>query len=174
VDGIVKQAGGWVDVESELNVGTTFEIFLPATDSSANDASAARESPPPRGTETVLLVEDEPAVREMTQAALEGFGYTVLAASNGEEALRTVAEAGRSFDLLLTDVVMPDMTGTQLAERIRLEHPAVAVVFMSGYTSDALLRQGVKDGEANFVQKPFQTTALAARLRQVLDRRRIC
>ena len=172
VDGIVKQSGGWIDVESELDVGTTFQIFLPATERSAGaDTNRSRESSPARGTETVLLVEDEPAVRHMTQTALAGYGYTVLTAANAEDALRILTAKRGGIDLLLTDVVMAGMSGPQLAERVRLEYPAVAVVFMSGYTSDAVLRQGIETGEANFVQKPFSTTALAAKLRHVLDGR---
>jgi two-component system cell cycle sensor histidine kinase/response regulator CckA len=92
-------------------------------------------------------------------------------AVNGEEALRTVAARQGRIDLLLTDVVMPGMSGPQLAERVRVEYPAIAVVFMSGYTSDTMLRQGIEAGEADFVQKPFNIAALAAKLRQVIDRR---
>jgi two-component system cell cycle sensor histidine kinase/response regulator CckA len=171
VDGIVKQSGGWIDVDSELDVGTTFQIFLPATDRSVTgDATQSRERSPARGSETVLLVEDEPAVREMTRTALQGYGYTILAASNAEDALRTVAAKDGRIDLLLTDVVMPGMGGPQLAEHVRRAHPAIAVVFMSGYTSDAVLRQGIETGEVHFVQKPFSTAALAAKIRHVLDR----
>jgi two-component system, cell cycle sensor histidine kinase and response regulator CckA len=119
----------------------------------------------------VLLVEDEAAVRDMARTALESFGYTVLAASNAEDAWQTVAAQYGNIDLLLTDVIMPGVSGPELAERVRREFPAIAVVFMSGYTSDAVLRQGVQAGEANFVQKPFNTAALATKLRQVLDRR---
>ena len=172
VEGIVEKSGGWIDVESELNVGTTFQIFLPATDRLAgSDTYRARERAPSRGTETVLLVEDEPAVRHMTQTALTGYGYTVLTAANAEDALRMITAKRGRVDLLLTDVMMAGMSGPQLAERVRLDYPAVAVVFMSGYTSDAVLRQGIESGEANFVQKPFSTTALAAKLRHVLDGR---
>ena len=171
VDGIVKQSGGWIDVDSELNVGTTFQIFLPASDRRVTgDAIQSRERPPARGHETVLLVEDEPAVREMTLAALQGYGYTVLAASNAEDALQTVAAKHSQIDLLLTDVVMPGLSGPQLADHVRRIHPAIAVVFMSGYTSDAVLRQGIESGDVHFVQKPFSTAALAAKLRHVLDR----
>ena len=117
----------------------------------------------------VLLVEDEPAVREMTLAALQGYGYTVLAASNPEDALQTVAAKHGQIDLLLTDVVMPGLSGPQLADHVRRIHPAIAVVFMSGYTSDAVLREGIESGDVHFVQKPFSTAALAAKLRHVLD-----
>jgi CheY-like chemotaxis protein len=119
----------------------------------------------------VLLVEDEAAVRDMARTALESYGYAVLAVANGEDALRTVTAHDGRIDLLLTDVIMPGVSGPELAERVRRDYPAIAVVFMSGYTSDAVLRQGVEAGEANFVQKPFSTVALATKLRQVLDRR---
>jgi two-component system cell cycle sensor histidine kinase/response regulator CckA len=172
VDGIVKQSGGWIDVESEVDVGTTFQIFLPATDRGpAGEAARSHEQTPVRGSETLLLVEDEPAVRLMTQTALQGYGYTVLCAASGHDALRTVTARQGRIDLVLTDVVMPGMSGPQLAERVRRDYPAIAVVFMSGYTSDAVLRQGIEAGEADFVQKPFNTAALAVKLRQVIDRR---
>ena len=169
-DGIVKQSGGWIDVESEVGVGTTFQIYLPAASDAAVETVRALEGSPTRGTETVLLVEDETAVRDMARTALESYGYTVLTASNGEDAWRTVAGRRGNVDLLLTDVIMPGVSGPELAERVRRDYPAIAVIFMSGYTSDAV-RQGVHDGEANFVQKPFNTVALATKLRQVLDRR---
>ncbi len=170
-DGIVKQSGGWIEVESEVGVGTTFQIFLPAISDAAVDPERAREGSPTRGTETVLLVEDETAVRDMAKTALESFGYAVLTASNGEDAWQTVAAQHGSIDLLLTDVIMPGVSGPELAERVRREYPAIAVIFMSGYASDAILHQGVQAGEANFVQKPFNTAALASKLRQILDQR---
>jgi PAS domain S-box-containing protein len=171
VDGIVKQSGGWIEVESEVGVGTTFRIFLPAAREPAVETVRSREGSPTRGTETVLLVEDEIAVRDMTRTALEAYGYTVLTASNGEDAWHTLAAQHGHIDLLLTDVVMPGVSGPELAARVRKEYPAIAVVFMSGYTSDSVLRQGVETGEADFIQKPFNTAALATKLRHVLDRR---
>jgi two-component system, cell cycle sensor histidine kinase and response regulator CckA len=170
-DGIVKQSGGWIDVESEVGVGTTFQILLPVARDAGVEAVRSGEGSPTRGTETVLLVEDETAVRDMAQTALESFGYKVLAAANAEDAWRTVAAQHGKIDLLLTDVIMPGVSGPELAERVRREYPAIAVVFMSGYTSDAVLWQGDEVGEENFVQKPFHTAALATKLRQVLDRR---
>jgi len=171
VDGIVKQSGGWIDVDSELNVGTTFQIFLPATERGVTvEDPRASEHAPGRGTETVLLVEDEPAVREMTQTALEGYGYKVVSARCGEDALQTVSAKQTRIDLLLTDVVMPGMSGPELADRVRRDYPSIAVIFMSGYTSNAVLRRSIEAGEAHFVQKPFTTTGLATKLRQVLDR----
>ena len=170
VDGIVKQSGGRIDVSSEPGVGTTFKIFLPATQEP--DAAAVKQADrrAPQGHETVLLVEDEPAVREMTQAALQRHGYTVLPAASGAEALRIARANHGAINVVLTDVVMPGMSGPQLVEQLREEHPRLAALFMSGYTSDAVLRHGIETGEADFLQKPFSTSALAAKLRQVLDR----
>ena len=170
VDGIVKQSGGRIDVYSEPGAGTTFKIYLPATQ--AEDASALPQSDrrPPRGTETVLLVEDEPGVREMTQAALQRLGYTVLPAASGADALQIARANQGAINVVLTDVVMPGMSGSQLVERLREDQPRLAALFMSGYTSDAVLRHGIETGEADFLQKPFSTSALAIKLRQVLDR----
>jgi PAS domain S-box-containing protein len=170
VDGIVKQSGGCIDVYSAPGVGTTFSVYLPVT----LEPEVVADGPPtgrqPHGTETVLLVEDETAVREMTQTALQRHGYTVLAASSGAEALRIARANQGAIDVVLTDVVMPGMSGPQLVEQLRDEQPRLAVLFMSGYTSDAVLRHGIETGQAAFLQKPFSASALAAKLRQVLDR----
>lgn len=150
--------------------GTTFHVYLPA----AREDDVAAPSQPagraPHGHETVLLVEDEPAVREMTQAALQRHGYTVLPAASGTEALRIAKANQGAIEVVLTDVAMPGMSGPELVEQLRAEHPRLAALFMSGYTSDGVLRQGIETGEADFLQKPFSTSALAAKLRQVLDR----
>jgi CheY-like chemotaxis protein len=131
---------------------------------------ASPDGRPPLGNETVLLVEDEPAVREMTRAALQRHGYTVLPAASGAEALQIAQANHGAISVVLTDVVMPGMSGPQLVERLREDQPRLAALFMSGYTSDAVLRHGIETGEADFLQKPFSTSALAAKLRQVLDR----
>ena len=170
VDGIVKQSGGRIEVSSVPGVGTTFHVYLPA----ARELDAAAASQPdgqaPHGHETVLLVEDEPAVREVTQAALQRHGYTVLPAASGPEALGIARANHGAINVVLTDVVMPGMSGPQLVAQLRADHPRLAALFMSGYTSDAMLRHGIETGEADFLQKPFSTSALAAKLRQVLDR----
>jgi len=171
VDGIVKQSGGRIDVRSEPGAGTTFEIYLPAIDHVVARAPVRSEARSPAlGTETVLLVEDEAAVREMTQEALRRRGYRVLPAASGAQALQIAHDNHGQISLVLTDVVMPGMSGPQLVERLRAEYPQLAALFMSGYTSDAVLRHGVETGEADFLQKPFSTSALAAKIRQVLDR----
>ena len=170
VDGIVKQSGGRIDVYSEPGAGTTFKVYLPATRAQDASAPALSDGRPPRGSETVLLVEDEPAVREMTQAALQRHGYTVLSAASAAEALEIARANHGAIDVVLTDVVMPGMSGPQLVERLREDQPRLAALFMSGYTSDAVLRHGIETGEADFLQKPFSTSALATKLRQVLDR----
>ena len=170
MDGIVKQSGGRIEVYSEPGAGTTFNVYLPATQEQDASALPPSDGHPPRGSETVLLVEDEPAVREMTQAALQRHGYTVLPAASGAEALQIARANHGAIDVVLTDVVMPGMSGPQLVERLREDQPRLAALFMSGYTSDAVLRHGIETGEADFLQKPFSTSALATKLRQVLDR----
>jgi PAS domain S-box-containing protein len=169
VDGVVKQSGGYIDVYSEIGRGTTFRIYLPAVESDHRSDERAESSEPARGTETILLVEDEPAVREVAQEVLQRRGYTVLSASDATEAMRIARDNAGRIDLVLTDVVMPGMTGPQLVEQLRAEQPDLPALFMSGYTSDSVLRNEVATGDASFLQKPFSTGVLAAKLRQVLD-----
>jgi len=170
VDGIVKQSGGRIDVFSVPGSGTTFHVYLPAAREDDVTIASQPDARAPRGHETVLLVEDEPAVREMTQVALQRHGYTVLPAASGAEAIRIAKANQGAIDVVLTDVVMPGMSGPQLVEQLRADHPNLAALFMSGYTSDAVLRHGIETGEADFLQKPFSTSVLAAKLRRVLDR----
>jgi two-component system cell cycle sensor histidine kinase/response regulator CckA len=168
--GIVKQSGGDIGVQSELGAGTTFKVYLPRVE--GLPASVPESWPPreqPRGNETVLVVEDEQQVRRLACSVLRHAGYHVIEAEDAEEALR-LCKAGRSeFDLLLTDVVMPKMSGRELAERIAaLGHP-IKVLFMSGYTDDAVLRHGVRDTGAAFLQKPLTPGSLTRKVREVLD-----
>ncbi|HKQ67354.1 MAG TPA: GAF domain-containing protein, partial [Methylomirabilota bacterium] len=171
VYGIVKQHGGYIDVRSEEGRGTTFEIYLPC----AGDLDDARPEQGPeraieaRGSETILLVEDEGDVRELAREILEMAGYTVFEAGRGDEALRLCLDAAKPIDLLLTDVVMPQMSGPELARRILELRPGTKVVYMSGYTDDALGHHGVLDPDIVLLPKPFTPESLMQHLRLALD-----
>ncbi len=170
VYGIVQQSGGHIRVYSEPGRGATFKVYLPRVDAAA-EVPAPTEAPvtPLRGTETVLLVEDEDEVRALARESLEGFGYTVLEAQSPEEALRAFQTHPGPIHLLLTDVVMPKMSGRSLADRLVAARPGLKVVFMSGYTSNAIVHHGVLDEGTAFVQKPFTPGALARKVREVLS-----
>ncbi len=168
--GIVQQTGGFIDVASELGRGTSFTFHFPATD----EVVAPRRAPlgirgPARGTGTILLVEDEEAVRSMLRHVLVEAGYSVLDASAGQEALRLAEQTKGPIDLLITDVVMPGMGGGALMERLAGVRPGVKVLFISGYLDDAVVRQGVSRAEIAFLQKPFTMAALTARVRELLE-----
>ena len=170
VYGIVKQSGGAVGVYSEPGLGTTFKIYLPRL-----DGTAEAEGPPPSpataaGTETVLLAEDEPAVRTLVRTVLQMHGYTVLEATDGPEALRLAGAHRGPIHLLITDVVMPGVSGRELAEQLTALRPEVRVLYASGYTDDAVVRHGVLEAQAVFLQKPFRPDDLVSKVRQVLDR----
>lgn len=167
--GTVKQNGGFIQVESKLESGTSFRLYLPAL---ANESAAERSqtaSATPQGTETLLLVEDEEMLRGLLKSFLESQGYTVLQAAHGEEAMRLCQQYGEVIQLLLTDVVMPVKGGRELADWMRIHHPHVRVLYMSGYTDDAMLRHGLEASGTHFIQKPFTTAALAQKVRAVLD-----
>ena len=167
VFGIVKQSGGDVCVYSAPGRGTTFKVYLPRTDEAAQDVGEAAAPGMARGIETVLLVEDDPAVRAVARRALTGAGFRVLEAGLPEEALQ-LAEGGE-VALLLTDVVMPQMTGPELAQRLLATRPGLRVLFMSGYTGGALAHQGLVDAEATYLQKPFTPAILVSTVRAALD-----
>jgi two-component system, cell cycle sensor histidine kinase and response regulator CckA len=170
VYGIVKQSGGNIEVYSEKNVGTTFKLYFPRVqDTEPAEIRAAEPFRIPKGTETVLLAEDEDGVRLMVRLALESNGYTVLEAQDGDKAFDICRDYPRKIDLLVTDVVMPSMGGRQLADQLHALHPALKVLYLSGYTDDAVIRHGVLDAEMAFLQKPFTPTALAKKVREVLD-----
>jgi CheY-like chemotaxis protein len=166
--GIVRQAGGHISVYSEVGRGTTFRVFLPEVAASAPAPAAATKLAIPAGTETVLVVEDEEPVRNLLRRVLEGAGYTVLAAANGEEALR-VLSGGRAPDLLVTDVVLPGRTGPDIARDVRQRLPNVAVLYISGYTERTAGNAAAID--APLLSKPFTPEVLARRVREVLDAR---
>jgi PAS domain S-box-containing protein len=170
VYGIVKQSGGNIWAYSEPGKGTTFKVYLPRVQEAVPAAAPAEgRKASPRGSETILVVEDDAAVRPLVRGVLLSRGYSVLEASGGDEAL-SVSESHRGpIKLLVTDLVMPGMNGRDLAEQLLLRHPEIRVLYMSGYTNDAIVRQGVLEEGAAFLQKPFTPDALARKVREVLD-----
>jgi signal transduction histidine kinase/ActR/RegA family two-component response regulator len=173
VYGIVKQTGGFIWVYSEPDRGTTFKVYLPITEETKG---SARVSAPPetavRGEETILLVEDEDPVRALARRMLEAAGYRVLEARQGAEALEIAENFTDPIHLVLTDTVMPGMGGPELAGLLAESHPETRALFMSGYADDAVLRHGILEGDAPFLQKPFTAGMLTRRVREVLDQRR--
>ncbi len=170
VYGIVKQSGGYVWVDSELGQGASFTIYLPRVKGAiASDASAKAEALP-RGTETLLVAEDEEALREAMCGYLRSLGYTVLAASSGQQALSVASQHEGHIDLLITDVVMPKMSGRELSQMLGSLRPDLKTIYMSGYTDDAVLRHGIQDMDATFLQKPFSLGTLARKVRDTLGR----
>jgi two-component system cell cycle sensor histidine kinase/response regulator CckA len=171
VYGIVKQSGGDIWVYSEPKQGTTLKVFLPRVHD-FEDAPAREErdtGPAARGTETVLVAEDEDSVRNLTRRVLERTGYSVLLARNGTEALALAERHPGTIDLLVTDMVMPSMNGKQLFERLLIQRPELRVVYLSGYTDAGIVRSGLLDSTARFLQKPFTGSALARIVRDTLD-----
>src|SRR5438552_4749431 len=170
VYGTVKQSGGFIWVYSEPGHGATFKIYLPRVDAAVEStAPPAPVERPPRGSETVLLAEDEPAVRAIAQQALERQGYTVLAAPSGADALALAAQHGATIHLLLTDVVMPGMSGRDLADRLTAQRPGIRVLYSTGYTDNAIVRHGMLEPGLAYLQKPFRPDALVRKVRDVLD-----
>jgi len=173
VYGIIKQSGGYVLVQSEPGHGTTFRIYLPRVEESAEPIGTVRISQPQHGgSETVLLVEDEQSVRQLVRETLEAKGYTILEAENGEAALQIVAEQPDTIDMLITDVVMPGMSGRELSARLCATHPQTKVLYLSGYTEDAIVHEGVLEAGTAFLQKPFTLQMLSRKVREVLGSER--
>ncbi len=169
VYGIVKQSGGSIWVYSEAGIGTTFKIYLPRVDTPVENYRRPEDwMGDLSGTGTILLAEDEELVRNLTSEVLQLYGYSVLEASGGREALQICERYADSIDLLITDVVMPEMSGRELADRLKQLRPDVKVLFMSGYTDNAIVHQGVLDAGANFIQKPFAPEVLANKVREIL------
>jgi two-component system cell cycle sensor histidine kinase/response regulator CckA len=169
VYGIVKQNDGFIELESAPGEGTAVRLYLARASAGQADAPAAAASgPPARGRETILLVEDERNLRELTARLLTDLGYRVVTAAGPLEALALCEDPSGPIDLLLTDVVMPEMNGRQLADRVRAQRSATRVLFMSGYTQDAVAERGVSTAGMPFLAKPFSLAALSARVREVL------
>jgi CheY-like chemotaxis protein len=169
--GIIKQSGGHINVYSEPGRGATFKIYLPKVEEENKPPAPPLKTPDlPHGIETILLVEDDPALREMAASLLGRLGYTVLSAGNGLEALNvTHQRATGHIDLLFTDVVMPHMSGKELADRMQALYPHTRILFTSAYTPNAIVQQGMLNKDAALLAKPFTPTALARRVRELLD-----
>lgn len=169
VYGIVKQSGGYIWVYSELGRGTVFKVYLPRVERPApRTALTDPDGVPQRGTETILVAEDSESLREIACEYLESIGYTVIEAGCGTEALQRSSEFQGTIHLLLTDVVMPEMNGRELADQIIQKRPGIKILFTSGYTDDAIVRHGVLEPGVSFVQKPYRPKALARKIREVL------
>jgi PAS domain S-box-containing protein len=170
VDGIVQQAGGHAEVVSEPGRGTTFRLYFPRVEGRpGRGRSPSGVDAMPRGAETVLLVEDEDAVRALGRQVLAHCGYKVLEASDGETALRTAGDHAGPIDLLVTDVVLPGAGGREVAQRVAALRPGVRTLFLSGYTDDAVVRLGIREEQVAFLPKPFTPVQLARKVREVLD-----
>jgi len=169
---IVQQSGGYISVESHVGKGTTFQVYFPRVEQPLDVATRLKQTGPiPRGTETLLVVEDDRSVRDMARQVLEAQGYKVLSASNGEDALLTVREHERSpIRLVVTDVIMPLMGGKVMAEWLNATHPDLKILFTSGYTDDAIEHHGVLERPVEFLPKPYTPATLARKVREMLDR----
>jgi CheY-like chemotaxis protein len=171
VYGIVKQSEGYINCYSEIGKGTTFTVYLPLTVEEADKpVTATSAATAPRGTETILLVDDDSAVRSVARIALEGAGYSVIEASGAEEALSEVSEHNVSVALLVTDVVMPRITGIELARKLGEISPKVRVLYMSGYTANVISHHGILHAGTDYLEKPFSSLEFLSKVREILDR----
>jgi nitrogen-specific signal transduction histidine kinase/ActR/RegA family two-component response regulator len=170
VYGIVKQTGGWIWVYAEIGKGSTFKIYLPRVRSAIVSAKQAPARVRLSGTETVLVVEDQADVRKLAVAMLRTYRYIVIEAATPEEALSIIVQRAASIDVVVTDIVMPGLSGPDLIENIKASRPNLAVVFMSGYTEDTSLLSGIISGDAVYLPKPFTAEQLAAKVREALAR----
>jgi CheY-like chemotaxis protein len=174
VHGIVKQSGGHIGAYSEVGLGTTIRVYLPRVEECPPSVAPPQPAETlPRGTATVLFVEDQNAVRELGMEILQECGYTVLGARDGVEAMQSAGQHQGPIDLLVTDVVMPRMGGREVAERLAIPHPGAKVLYLSGYTDDTVVRHGILESQVAFLQKPFTPTSLARKVREVLDKKAV-
>jgi len=174
VYGIIQQNHGWIEVSSEPGQGTTFQLYLPCVAGDARQVPAPAATEPPagdtRGSETVLVVEDQDEVREFVVQALANRGFRVLQAADAPQALEVSERHSGSIDLLLTDVVLPGMNGRELAELFRMLRPSIKVIYTSGYTQDIIASRGVQDGDVTYVHKPYSAEAIAVSVREAIDK----
>jgi signal transduction histidine kinase/ActR/RegA family two-component response regulator len=168
VYGIIKQSGGHAAVYSEPGMGTTFKVYFPTTNAPIVPTASPIEGLSPEGGETILLVEDDDQIRVLISGLLESYGYTVLVAESGAQALSLAADTQTPIDVLLTDVVMPGMNGRQVADELMALLPGLRVIFTSGYPADTILRHGIAEGHTAFLQKPYLVDELARKIREVL------
>ena len=171
VYGIVKQSEGYIWCYSEIGMGTTFKVYLPRVAEEAPPKGKRAAVKPARGSETVLLVEDDQLLRELLSEVLEGAGYTILIADDGAQALQIADEYAGAIQLVITDVIMPGMTGRQAAETIKAARTEVEILFISGYTQDAIGKHNVLDPGAKFLSKPFTPNDILRKVRDVLEDR---
>jgi CheY-like chemotaxis protein len=170
VYGIVKQSGGFIWVYSEPNKGTTFKIYLPMVDEEPDDHETKDLSHPKlKGDETILIVEDEEDVRALIHETLRLYGYDVLDAPHGDSALILIDKFSDKITLIITDVVMPKMSGRELVDKVISKHPGMKVLYMSGYTDNAIVHKGLLEAGTQFIQKPFTPLALLRKVREVLE-----
>jgi CheY-like chemotaxis protein len=170
VYGAVKQNNGFINAYSEPGQGTTFTIYLPRYVEKTTPAQPTVSAKPVvRGDEIIMLVEDEPTLLEMSKTMLERLGYTILAAGTPSEAIRLAGEYSGQIHLLATDVIMPEMNGRELAERLGTSRPEMKCLFMSGYTANIIANQGVLKEGMSFIQKPFSKNELANKVRNALE-----
>jgi two-component system, cell cycle sensor histidine kinase and response regulator CckA len=169
VYGIVKQSGGYIWTYSEVGRGTTFKIYLPRVDAPAEGLQPVREPGSIAGTETILVAEDDAILRPLAKGLLEKLGYRVLDAENAATALVVAGAHDGPIHLLVADVVMPGLSGRELARRLATARPNTRVLYVSGYTDDAIVHHGMLEPGLNFLQKPFTPAVLARKVREVLD-----